>query len=64
MAKYNIGVQLTGEDGNSFMIVTRVSKAMRNNGVSDEEIKAYRDEAMSGNYDHLLQTTMATVIVT
>ena len=62
MPKYNdIEVRLIGEDGNSFFIVGKVSKALRNNGVPDKEIAAYIDEAMSGDYDHLLTTTMNTV---
>lgn len=65
MAKYdNIEVQLTGEDGNGFLIVGRVSKALRKNGVPDDEISAYRDEAMSGDYAHLISVTADTVNVT
>ena len=65
MAKYdNIEVQLTGEDGNGFMIVGRVSKALRKNGVPDDEISAYREEAMSGDYSHLIGVTADTVNVT
>lgn len=57
----HVTVQLSGEDGNAFFILGRVRKAMRQEGVSDEEIFAYTEEAMSGDYDHLLQTTMRTV---
>lgn len=57
----NIEVQLTGEDGNAFFIIARVSNALRRNKVSDAEIKEFRNEAMSGNYDHVLQTCMAWV---
>lgn len=56
-----VTVQLTGEDGNAFFIMGRVMAAMRRAGVSKDEIDAYHQEASSGNYDHLLQTTMKWV---
>jgi hypothetical protein len=56
-----VEVQLTGEDGNAFFILARVSKAMKDAGVDKADIAAYKDEAIKGDYDHLLQTTMATV---
>lgn len=59
MPKYpNVTVQLTGEDGNGFFIISRTATAMKRAGVEKSVIDAYRDEAMSGDYDHLLQTTM------
>ena len=39
----------------------RTTAALRAAGVSQEEIDAYFAEATSGDYDHLLQTTMAWV---
>ena len=59
----NITVSLVGEDGNAFMVLGLVSKALRRGGVSDEERKAFFDEAVAGDYDHLLQTVMAWVNV-
>ena len=62
MPKYpDIEVQLSGEDGNAFFIISRVCKALRHGGVSKEEVDAFSAEAMSGDYDHVLQTAMATV---
>ena len=58
-----IDVQLSGEDGNAFAIMAAVSRAMRRGGCSKEDIDTYTCEAMSGDYDHLLQTTMNTVNV-
>lgn len=58
-----ITVQLSGEDGNAFSILGRVQKALRRGGVPQDEIKQYLDDAMSGDYDHLLQTTMRWVEV-
>ena len=56
-----VQVQLSGEDGNAFAILGRTSAALRAAGVSQEEIDAYFAEATSGDYDHLLHTTMAWV---
>lgn len=58
-----VHVQLTGEDGNAFFIIGRVVKEMRRAGVSAEAIAEYQKDAMSGDYDHLLQVTMQTVNV-
>lgn len=63
MAKYDIEVELVGQDGNAFAILGQVQKAMRRAGVPADEIKAYMDDATSGDYDHLLQVTMQTVEV-
>ena len=58
-----IRVQLSGRDGNAFAIIGAVTGALRRGGVSVEERKAFQDEATSGDYDHLLQTAMAWVVV-
>jgi hypothetical protein len=57
----DIEVQLTGEDGNAFSIIGRVRKALQRAGVPDAEIKEFSDEAMSGDYDNVLQTAMKWV---
>lgn len=59
----NVRVQLSGEDGNAFSIIGRVSNALRKAGVSEAEIEEYRREAMSGGYDNVLQTAMRWVEV-
>lgn len=56
-----VEVNLVGEDGNAFSILARVTKAMRQAGIDKESIDAYREEATSGDYNHLLQVTMKTV---
>jgi hypothetical protein len=56
-----VQVQLSGEDGNAFAILGRTAAALRQAGVSQEEIDTFLAEATSGDYDHLLQTTMAWV---
>jgi hypothetical protein len=57
----DIHVQLTGEDGNAFAILGRTAAALHAAGVPQEEIDAYFAEATSGDYDHLLHTTMTWV---
>ena len=59
----NVNVKLVGRDGNAFAIMGTVSKALRDNGASKAEIDQFLSEAMSGNYDHLLQTCMQWVDV-
>ena len=64
MAKYdNINVDLIGQDGNAFAILGAVTKAMRRAGVSQEERDLYTKEATSGDYNHLIATTMDWVEV-
>ena len=54
----DITVTLTGRDGNAFAILGRCRAAARDAGLSDEETAAFMNEAMAGDYDHLLQTAM------
>lgn len=59
----DVEVQLTGEDGNAFFIMSRVRKAMERAGYR-EEAKAYFDAGFeSPSYDDLLRLTMETVSV-
>ena len=58
-----IEVPLSGVDGNAFVIIGVVQRAMRKADVKPEEIAAFREEAMAGNYDHLLATCMRWVDV-
>lgn len=60
----HVEVELVGQDGNAFAIMGRVSMALRNAGVSNEEIQAYTKESMSGDYDHLLRTALAWITPT
>lgn len=59
----HITADLSDDDGNAFVVIGKVAKAMRRAGVSDKEIDAFRKEATSGDYDHLLNTCMAWVNV-
>lgn len=58
-----VEVQLTEEDDTAMMIVGRVRRALRHGGATPGEIEDFVQEAMSGDYDHLLQTCMRWVNV-
>lgn len=59
----SITVELIGQDGNAFFIIGRVRQALRRAGVSKEEVDTFAEEAMSGDYDHVLQTVLTWVDV-
>lgn len=58
-----VHVRLIGEDGNGFAIIARTMRAMRDANVKAKTVSEYQMEAMSGDYDHLLRTTMEYVNV-
>lgn len=58
-----VKVKLVGVNGNAYSILGHVGEAMKQAGISKEEIEEYMEEAKSGDYDHLLQTTMDYVQV-
>lgn len=58
-----VQVQLSGEDGNAFFIIGRVTRAMRKGGAPEKDCKAFAKEAMSGNYDNVLRAAMKWVNV-
>jgi len=57
----DITVELIG-DGNAFAIMARVTKALKRGGRSDL-VAQFRKDAMSGDYDNLLQTCFKYVNV-
>jgi hypothetical protein len=57
-----IEVQLTGRDGNAFMIIGTVAAALRRAG-HYEAAETYVNEATSGDYNNVLTTSMRTVTV-
>ena len=59
----NVKVQLTGTDGNAFVVLGKVLGAMRKAGISDEERSKFKHEATKSDYDHLLATCMDWVDV-
>lgn len=63
MPKTDVTVNLLDEDGNAMAIVGRVSKALKRAGHRDLATR-YIEEALSGDYYHLLLVTMGYVEVT
>jgi len=51
-------LQLTGQDGNAFFILGKARQAARKAGWDQQQISKFMEDAMSGNYNHLLQTCM------
>jgi hypothetical protein len=51
-------VKLIGNDGNAFVVMGRVSAALRNEGADNEFIDKYINESESGDYDNLLRVAM------
>jgi hypothetical protein len=61
MVKYpNVKVKLTGQNGNAFMVLGLVSKALKKAGLPTDD---FMKDAMSGDYDHLLATACDYVVV-
>ena len=54
-------MQLVGIDGNAFSIMGAFSSNARRQGWTSQEIKSVLDEAMSGDYNHLLATIASNV---
>ena len=57
MPKTDLEVKLTGEDGNAFNILGKVTQALKEGGYSDL-IEKYEERATSGDYNNLLRITM------
>lgn len=58
-----IVVDLSGRDGNAFVLLAAVRQGLRRGGIPKDEIDQFFTEATSGDYDHLLQTCMKWVTV-
>ncbi len=56
--KPKVDVELVGQDGNAFAIISRCVRAMRKAGWTTTEIAGFKSKAMSGNYDELLATVI------
>jgi len=59
----DIEVELCGQNGNAYAILGAVRRALVREGVDRPEVEEYLSEAKSGDYNHLLATTMAWVTV-
>ena len=52
----DVEVQLSGEDGNAFMLIGKTRRALKRHDVSDEEIEQFSTEATSGDYNNVIAT--------
>jgi len=57
----DITVKLSGRDGNAFAILNAVIRSLRAYGVDKETIDKFIADAISSNYEHLLQVCMQWV---
>lgn len=58
-----VEVQLSREDGNAMAIMARVSRALAKAEVGVDEVKAFRAEALSGDYDNVIATCWCWVTI-
>ena len=63
MPKFNIDVELVGQDGNAFAVMGAVTRAIKKAGATKEQVDEYQADSMSGDYDHLLCVAMEWVNV-
>lgn len=63
MPKYQVEVELVGQDGNAYAIMGRVQRALKQAGASKEELDRYFTESTAGDYDNLLRVAMEWVEV-
>jgi len=54
-------VQLTGTDGNAFAVMGAVTVALKKAYATDAEIAEYQTEALSGDYNNLLEVSASWV---
>lgn len=59
----DITVHLTGQDGNVFLILARVRRALIEGGVDDKYIDEFFEEATADDYYHTLRTVARWVNV-
>jgi len=59
MTKKKLNLELEGQDGNAFSLLGLFRKEAKKAGWTEDEIKKTTEEAMSGDYDYLLQTLMS-----
>lgn len=54
-------VELVGEDGNAFSVMGIVQKGLQRAGNDQSVVDNYLEQAMGGDYDHLLAVSMAFI---
>ena len=58
MSITGLELELIGIDGNAYAIMGECSRVLKRAGLYDEFWSKYYAEATSGDYDHLLATTI------
>ena len=58
-----IQVPLIGRGSNALAVVAAVSRALEQAGVRQEEIANFYDEALSGDYNRVLQTALRWITI-
>ncbi len=58
-----VQVPLIGRDSDALAVVAAVSRALEQAGVRQEEITNFYDEALSGDYNTVLQTALRWITV-
>ena len=56
-----VRVKLIGADGNAFALIGLVRQALSEAGYGEDFIRAFMDDAVSGDYQHLLEVIADTV---
>jgi hypothetical protein len=57
-------LELVGQDGNAFNVLGLAKRAAQKAGWQKEQFDVFLQKAISGDYDHLLQTVMEHFDVT
>lgn len=58
---HNVRLRVSALDSNALCIVGAACAALRKAGVRSGEIEAFASDALSGDYNHVLRTTMGWV---
>ena len=61
MAKFSATIDYLSIDGNAYSIMGHVAKAIRKSGGTEADVSEYHDDATSGDYEHLLATSLAYI---
>jgi hypothetical protein len=61
--KFDVDVQLSGTDGNAFLLLGKVSRGILEAGGTKADVVTFQEEATSGDYNHLLVTCQKWVNV-
>lgn len=58
MARFDtdVVIDLSGPDGNAFVVLGKMRRALQAAGATDAELGKFKSEATSSDYNHLLAT--------